>query len=134
MYETVEELADVVSAIEQNYDDLEKGDSLTVSLQDSVTVEAERPKIGQTVTISVRIHEKFVQSFSFEKSGGHYTRLSDLGIEPSCAESTLQDAFKLAEFDFAEVESQSMSGGHDDGLADRVFTYEALAHEANIRE
>lgn len=84
--------------------------------------------------LQIKFHESKLQSeFAFRSSGGDFTRLQDLSDRLRDVESRIMDEFDVPKFDFHSIDSASMSGGFDDGLADREFTYEQVVEVAKRR-
>lgn len=97
------------------------------------------------IKLTVHFHENEISNtFRFTASGGSYSRLSDLSGNLALVEGQLStdpalphisdDSLGLPRPDFAEIDSGSISGGFHDGLSDREFKYEVLAHKHDFKE
>jgi len=79
------------------------------------------------ITMTVHFHENEIENeFEFLSSGGNWTNLGQLSRNLGEIERVFDEEFDLPTFDFAEINSASMSGGFFDGLADREFKYEQI--------
>lgn len=95
------------------------------------------------LNVEIRFHENVIRNkFWFNKSGGYYSRLSDLSNELNQIECRLTDEVETDREDteslglprpyFAEINSGSLSTDIRDGLADREFKYETSGHYSNF--
>lgn len=83
------------------------------------------------ITMQVVFHENELEKeFMFRSSGNRYTPMGALSETLAEIEEVFTEDLDLATFDFAEIDSASMSGGLFDGLADREFTYEQIFEKA----
>lgn len=84
--------------------------------------------------VHVKFHENALEEqFYFRKSGGDWASLKELSPVLGAVEDVFEKVYDIPTFDFASVDSGSLSGGFHDGLADREFVYEQVVKPEQLR-